>query len=186
VSWLFDDRLLWFVNRGTGLIVLSLLTASVLLGVLSTVRASSSRWPRFVTQALHRNISLLALALLAAHVGAAVIDDHVDVRWYDAFVPFGASYRPLWLTLGAVALDVIVIAAATGVARRRFSRRNWRAVHMTSYGGWVLGVVHGIGVGTDTRATWSVVVTALCVGLVAGAGALRAITAKHEQALVDE
>lgn len=173
MSVLSDDRLLWFLNRSTGVVMLVLMTASVVLGVLATVRTTSHWWPRFVTQALHRNIALLSLALLAAHVATAVIDSYVDIVWVDAFVPFGIGYRPFWGSLGTISLDLTVFAALTSVARHRFGLRRWRIVHLTTYLAWLLGLVHGLGMGTDQRTSWSVVLTAVCVGLVAGAGAVR-------------
>lgn len=179
-----DDRLLWFLNRGTGVILLVLMTLSVALGVASTVRTTSTRWPRFVTQALHRNLSLLTVALLVAHVAAAVIDDFVDIRWYDAVVPFGANYDPFWLALGTLSLDLTVVVVATSLLRHRFGLRSWRAIHLSTYAGWALGLVHGFGIGTDHRTVWSVAVTAGCVGLVAGAAAVRLSTrGAYEQRL---
>jgi methionine sulfoxide reductase heme-binding subunit len=173
VSVLSDDRLLWFVNRGSGVVVLVLLTASTALGVLATVRTTSSRWPRFVTQALHRNIALLSLVLLAVHAGTAIADSYVDLTVADAFVPFAAAYRPFWTALGTVALDLVLLAVVTSLARHRFGLRRWRAVHLTTYLAWPAGLAHGLGIGTDQRATWSVVLTAICVGVVAGALSLR-------------
>ena len=52
---------LWYATRATGLVTLLLLTASVLLGILTAGRFSTQRWPRFLSQGLHRNISLLVL-----------------------------------------------------------------------------------------------------------------------------
>jgi sulfoxide reductase heme-binding subunit YedZ len=183
VRLLQDERLLWFINRGTGTVLLLLLTASVALGVMSTVRTASSRWPRFVTQALHRNISLLALALLIVHAGAAIIDSYVDLRPVDAFIPFGAGYRPFWVGLGTLASDLLLVSAASSLARHRFSLRIWRAIHLCTYPAWVLGLSHGLGIGTDQRTIWSVLLTALCVGLVAGAGAIRLATLSQERKL---
>ncbi|GLY27083.1 ferric reductase-like transmembrane domain-containing protein [Kineosporia sp. NBRC 101731] len=161
-----DDRLTWFLNRGTGVILLVLMTLSVALGVLSTVRASSRFWPRFVTQHLHRNISLLAVALLIAHAALAVIDEFVNIRWWDVLVPFRGEYEPLWLGLGTLATDFIIVTVLTGLSRTRFRSRTWRAIHLTSYLGWGAGLVHGFGIGTDSRETWSVAVSVLCVGVV--------------------
>ena len=47
---------LWFLTRGTGVITLVLLTAVVALGITGQVGWSSERWPRFITQGLHRNL----------------------------------------------------------------------------------------------------------------------------------
>jgi sulfoxide reductase heme-binding subunit YedZ len=183
VTILHDDRLLWFVNRGTGVVLLVLMTFSVALGVLATVRASSAWWPRFVTQALHRNVALLSLALLIAHVAAAIVDGFVDIQWVDAFVPFGSGYRMFWTALGTVALDLTVLVTLTSLGRNRFGLRRWRAVHLTSYLVWPLALAHGIGMGTDQRTTWSVALTAGCVGIVAGSVAVRLSGLAHERRL---
>lgn len=181
MKYLRDQEAMWFVNRGTGVIVLVLLTLAVAMGVAATVRTTSIRWPRFVTQTLHRNIALLAVTLLAAHVGSAVIDEYVNIRWFDAFIPFIGQYQGLWLALGTVALDLAVLAAATSLVRYRFGLRSWRTIHLTTYLAWVSGVVHGFGIGTDHLASWSVCITAACVGIVAGAVAVRLATRNQQQ-----
>ena len=90
-----------------------LLTLSVVLGVVTSVRWSSPRWPRFVVEWLHRNVSLVVLVFLAIHIGSAVIDGFVPLRWVDAVVPFSSAYKPLWVGLGAVAFDLLVAVAVT-------------------------------------------------------------------------
>ena len=72
---LSNPQLTWYLTRASGIVALALLTMSMVLGIVAGTRLSSTRWPRFVTQGLHRNISLFVLVLLALHVGAAVIDD---------------------------------------------------------------------------------------------------------------
>lgn len=183
VDPLHDTRFLWFVNRGSGVIVLALVTASVALGVLATTRTTSSRWPRFVSQALHRNISLLALAFVLAHAGSAIIDSYVDIRWFDAFLPFAGRYHGLWLGLGTLAFDLFVVSAITALLRTRLGLRRWRAVHLSAYAGWLLGLVHGLEIGTDPRQPWSIVITVASVGVVAGAVMVRLTGLAQERRL---
>jgi predicted ferric reductase len=183
VTILHDDRLLWFVNRGTGVILLLLMTVAVALGVLATARTTSRWWPRFVTQALHRNISLLVVALLTAHISAAIIDGYVDLNWIDVVVPFVAGYQPLWTALGTLALDLILVVTITSLLRNRLGHRRWRVIHLASYLAWGLGLAHGLGIGTDQATTWSIVITATSVGLVTVAVGLRLATLTHERRL---
>jgi hypothetical protein len=44
---------LWYATRATGLVALVLLTASMALGLLSSVRLRRPAWPRFVTLGAH-------------------------------------------------------------------------------------------------------------------------------------
>jgi hypothetical protein len=65
---------LWYLTRATGLIALVLLTASMALGLLSSVRFQRPALPRFVTAGLHQNSSLLALAFTGIHVVTTLAD----------------------------------------------------------------------------------------------------------------
>ena len=157
---------LWFANRGTGFVLLLLLTLSTMLGVLSTSRVSPRLWPRMLSQGLHRNVSLMAVTFLAAHVATAVIDTFVDIRWWQAFVPFSGTYKPLWLGFGSFALDLLIAVTATSVLRHRMSHRPWRAIHLLAYGAWGMGLLHGIQIGTDTGTSWGAAMNYGCIAVV--------------------
>jgi sulfoxide reductase heme-binding subunit YedZ len=151
-----SSQALWFASRGTGVVCLLLLTASVALGVITTVRFETPHWPRFVLQGLHRNISLLILVFICLHVATTVIDGFVPIGYLDAVVPFRSPYRTLWLGLGAVAFDLLLALAITSVVRARLGHRVWRAVHWLAYACWPIALVHGLGTGSDARQGWMV------------------------------
>ncbi len=171
-----QDPLLWYVNRSTGLVLLVLLTLTTALGVVASRRAPSGVVPRFVPQAVHRGLALLSLLLLAGHVASAVVDEYVDIRWWHAFVPAHLQYRPTWLALGVLASDVLLLVVATSLVRTRLRHRHWRAVHLTTYAAWGVAVLHGLGIGTDTRTPVVVWTYAGCATLVAVAGVHRLVT----------
>jgi len=154
---------LWYATRATGLVALVLLTASMALGLLSSGRFQRPAWPRFVTLALHRNLALLALGFTAVHVLTTVLDSFVSIPLQDAFVPFISSYRPIWVGLGAIGLDLMLALIITSLLRTRMSLRSWRVVHWTAYLCWPVAVLHGLGTGTDTPVRWVLVLTACCV-----------------------
>ncbi len=160
---------LWYATRGTGVVALLLLTATVVLGIAGTARFESARWPRVMTAGLHRNLSLLAAAFVAVHVLTTVLDPFAPIGWTAAVVPFSASYRPLWLGLGAVAFDLLLAVLVTSLLRARLGYRAWRSVHWLAYGSWPVALWHGLGSGTDTRLTWLVALDAGCVAAVAAA-----------------
>lgn len=166
-------KALWYLTRGTGAVALLLLTVAVALGVVTSVRWASPRWPRFVIEWLHRNVSLLVLVFLAVHVASSVIDGFVPLRWIDAVVPFSAGYRPLWVGLGALALDVLMALVVTSLLRVRLGYRTWRVVHWTAYACWPLALVHSLGAGSDAWRGWMLVVDGLVVIAVAAAACWR-------------
>lgn len=147
-----DGPFLWYLNRSTGLVLLALFTLTMLFGILST--KPRGRVPRFAIHHLHRNLALLGMVLLGVHVASAVIDEYVDIRWWQAFVPLHLHYRPLPLALGIVCLDVLVAIVVTSLLRHRIGARLWRVVHLSSYPVWGVAVLHGLQIGTDSEARW--------------------------------
>ncbi|MGL5866553.1 MAG: ferric reductase-like transmembrane domain-containing protein [Dermatophilaceae bacterium] len=166
---------LWFANRGTGIVLLALMTMTTVFGVLATRRTTGPTWPRFVTQGLHRTLAGLTVLLLLVHAGSAVVDEYVDIRWWEMFVPIGSSYQPWWLGVGSLALDLVVLVMATSLFRSRLPHRLWSAVHLTAYAAWLAGLVHGIGIGTDSGRPWLVAGYAVSGAAVAAAALVRLV-----------
>lgn len=147
-------RAMWFATRGTGVVSLVLLTVVVVLGIAGSLRLKSPRWPRFVVAGLHRNLTLLALVFIAAHVLTTVLDGYAPIGLKDAVIPFISPYRPVWLGLGAVAFDLLLALTATSLLRARVGYRTWRALHWLAYASWPVALVHSLGTGTDARLGW--------------------------------
>jgi methionine sulfoxide reductase heme-binding subunit len=158
---------LWYTTRATGLVAMVLLTVSMACGLLSAGGYQRPGLPRFVTVGLHRNSALLAVAFTAVHVITTVADGFVHIPVQDAFIPFIASYRPLWLSLGTIASDLMLAVAISSLLRSRMSYRAWRALHWTSYACWPVALAHGLGTGTDTSVRWVLALTVACIAVVA-------------------
>jgi Ferric reductase like transmembrane component len=165
---------LWYLTRGTGVVSLVLLTCVVVLGVTAALRVSSERWPRFLVAALHRNLTLLALAFLGVHIATTVADSYAPVSLQDAVVPFVSAYRPVWVGLGAVAFDLLLALVVTSLLRARVGARLWRALHWLACVSWPVALLHGLGTGSDARTAWMMVLTGVCIGAVALAVVWRA------------
>jgi hypothetical protein len=153
----------WYLTRGTGTVALVLLTLSVALGVANLRRFRTERVPRFVLDAVHRNVSLLAMTFLVIHILTSLLDGFAPIRIVDVFIPFVSAYRPLWLGFGAVAFDLMVAIVITSLLRRRFGYRAWRATHWAAYASWPVALLHGLGTGSDTKVGWMLVIVGGCV-----------------------
>jgi methionine sulfoxide reductase heme-binding subunit len=173
-----EAPVLWYANRGSGFVLLGLLTVTTVAGVLAGAVPGSREWPRAATQAMHRNIGLLSAMFLAVHVITTVVDEFVDVRWWQAIIPFTSTYERQWLGLGVVALDLILAVILTSLVRHRLGHRVWHGIHLLSYFAWVLGVVHGLAMGTDATTRWGVAFTAVCAMAVAVAIGARLVSAR--------
>jgi sulfoxide reductase heme-binding subunit YedZ len=156
----------WYATRGLGVSTLIVLTGTVVIGIVTAVRWSGQTTPAFVAADMHRNLSLLAISLLAAHIVTTVLDPFAHISVRDVIIPVGAAYRPVWLGFGVVATDILIAVIATSLLRERIGPRLWRWLHWVAYLSWPLAVVHGLGTGSDARAPWLIAVVVSCVAAV--------------------
>ncbi|MFL6098968.1 MAG: ferric reductase-like transmembrane domain-containing protein [Actinomycetales bacterium] len=160
------EAALWYVGRGSGVVSLLLLTLVMVLGVGSRSGRPVFGLPRFAVVALHRSASMMAVAFLAIHVVTLLLDPQAELRLVDLVLPFEVSYRPLWMGLGTVGLDVMAAVFVTSLLRHRLGVRAWRAVHWLAYLSWPVAVLHTVGTGTDRSTWWLLALTGLSIGAV--------------------
>src|SRR2546428_6881980 len=150
-----------------------LLSAVVVLGVLSSLRFQSAEWPRFLTPALHRNLALMTLVFLTLHIVTAVVDPFTHLGWAAALIPFSSYYRTFWLGLGIISFELLLAIVVTSLVRGFLGHHAWRAIHWLTYAAWPVGVLHGVGTGTDTWSDWMLAITAGCAAAVGVAIVMR-------------
>lgn len=162
----------WLATRATGEVALVLLTLVTVLGIATTKGWAHERWPESVITLVHRNISLLSVVFLVVHIGTTVLDGYVPISWIDVLVPGRTSYKPLWIGLGTLALDLLIAVIVTSLLRHRIPQRRWKLIHWTAYLLWASAIVHSLGAGTDktlTRLVAITMVTTVAVAFVARA-----------------
>ncbi|HEY3832258.1 MAG TPA: ferric reductase-like transmembrane domain-containing protein [Acidimicrobiia bacterium] len=173
-------KALWYATRGTGVVSMILLTASVMLGIITSIRLETRTWPRYVIELVHKNVSLLVVVFVALHIATTVQDGYVPIHYIDAVIPFRSPYRTFWLGMGAVAFDLLVALVITSLLRVRLGYRSWRFVHWFAYVCWPVAFVHALGTGSDSRFGWSVVLDmAMLLGVVAAACWRVAVDREH-------
>jgi sulfoxide reductase heme-binding subunit YedZ len=174
----------WYVTRSAGIVSLVLLSAATCLGLLTSARWQREGWPRFLTAELHRTISLVSVAFLVVHIVVAVFDPKYGLG-IASLIPLGSAYRELWLTLGTISLYLAAAVLITSLLRSRIGHRTWRLVHLTSYAAWPLAVLHSMGTGTDSVASWLWVLYAACIVSVAASLAWRLYVRRELQLQVE-
>jgi sulfoxide reductase heme-binding subunit YedZ len=159
---------LWYLARGSGAVSLLMLTVVLALGIGTRAGRSFAGMPRLVVVSVHRSSALLAVAFLLVHVTTLMFDPYAQLKFVDLVLPFTSSYRPLWVGLGAVALDLMIAIMVTSLLRERIGHRVWKAVHLFAYAMWPIALVHGIGSGTDRSAFWMLLIDTACALTVIG------------------
>ena len=171
-------KALWYFTRSTGMVAFVLLTATLVVGVVASVGWTSERWPRFLSQDVHRNLSLFCVGFVGIHVVTTVSDGYVPIGFADAFIPFQTAYRPLWVGLGALTFDLLLAVLVTSALRHRIGFASWRFVHWLAYLCWPIALFHAMGSGTDASLTLVVLINVVCTATVVAVVAWRLVTGR--------
>ena len=159
----------WYAARAGGVVAYVLLSAVVALGVAMAGKMTLKRWPKFAIESVHRFGGILVGVFIAIHVVAVAIDAYLPFSITSLLVPFTSKYRPVWIGLGIVAMELLVALAFTNHYRnRRLSYLTWRRVHYTNFVVWGAATLHGVGSGTDRSSPWLMAIYAVAVAGVCG------------------
>jgi len=163
----------WYTARAAGVVAYALLTGGVLLGVLLAGRARLPCWPQFAVTDVHRFVALLTGAFVLLHVYTLLLDTYVHTSVAAVLVPGASSYRPFWVALGTVALELLAAVGISNLFRKRLGHARWRRIHYLTFVVWAAATVHGMGAGTDAGAGWLRLLYVVSVGSVTAAVAWR-------------
>ncbi|MFN8157567.1 MAG: hypothetical protein U0R68_09120 [Candidatus Nanopelagicales bacterium] len=176
-----DKMAPWILGRAAGITSYLLLVALSLLGLLlSHPRRSQWRRPSSAVRIrAHVSLAVFTLVFTVLHIVVLATDKYAGVGWYGSFVPMGASYRPLPVTLGVIGLYAGLAAGLTAALAGRVSRRVWWPVHKVAIVSLALVWLHGILAGIDTPAIVAMYV--VTGGLVVGLAVSRYISTSHRE-----
>lgn len=168
-------EILWYAARAGGFVAYGLLTASVAMGLLASLRVAGPRWTRAMTTEVHRFVTMAALAFTALHVLTLVAHPTEGYGLTEVLVPFAAAREPLWTGLGVVAMELAVALWLSTHLRQRIGYAMWLRLHRLAFVAFGAALVHGIAQGTDTGTPWARVVYIASMGLIGGLLAVRVL-----------
>jgi sulfoxide reductase heme-binding subunit YedZ len=163
------DQALWALGRGTGIVALVIFTLALVLGIVTRSGRPLPTLGRFGAADLHRTAALTGTGLIAVHVGSLLLDPYAQLRLVDLVVPFLGAYRPIWLGLGTLAVDLLAVITVVSLFRHRVGPRVFHAVHWATYLLWPVALVHSLGNGTDAGSAWFRWLAVACSGAVLAA-----------------
>lgn len=154
---------IWFFARGAGFVSLLILTVSVCLGILLSMRARSRSWPLFLSDSLHGYTALVFFVFVALHLVTVLIDPFTKFGPIDVLVPFATAYRRIWMGLGILSLELALALGLSIYIRPWVGYRAWRLMHHGTYVILPMALVHGMATGTDTNTSWGIAVYGVCL-----------------------
>ena len=156
----------WILIRATGMSAVVLLTASMVLGLMMSLRMRPKRWPAVVTNDIHQFVTSLALWVTGAHLALLIVDEVSGIRLRDLVIPFMASSQPIAMGVGTIAVLALVVVWVSSINRAKIGHARWRSLHALAFVAYVMAMAHGIFGGTDTSQIWAWPVYAASIGIV--------------------
>lgn len=140
---------MWWTSRAAGMVAGILLVASLVWGVLLTTRALKPVDRPAWLLALHRWLSTLACVGVVVHILALVADNYVYFGWREIFLPQASGWKRTPVTLGVIAMYLLIVVQGTSLIMKSLPRRFWKFIHYFSYLAVWLGILHAALAGTD-------------------------------------
>jgi hypothetical protein len=157
----------WYVARAGGLVSWYLLAAATVWGLLLSTRLlgawSNRRW----LLDLHRFLGGLGVVFVGVHLAGLLTDTYVHFGPTELLVPFTSTYRPLAVAWGIVGFYVLLAVEITSLLKRRLPLRLWHAVHLGSFGLFVVATIHLFTAGADAANPVVHTTVSLIAGIVA-------------------
>lgn len=155
--WVSAERasLPWYAIRIFGMLSYLALTLSVIYGLMLSTGILDAIAHRVVSFTLHQELAAIGLGFGMVHGALLMLDTTMPFSLAQLLVPFAASYRPLWVGIGQVALYVMAIVYFSFNVRREIGQRAWRLIHYLTFVAFVAATAHGLMSGTDTSAPWA-------------------------------
>jgi DMSO/TMAO reductase YedYZ heme-binding membrane subunit len=142
------QELWWYTVRATGLVAWVLVTASVVWGLLLSLRRVARPRPAWMLD-LHRYLGALALVFVVLHVGALAFDRFIGFDWDDLLVPYASAWRPGAVAWGIAAAYLLVGVEVSSLLARHLRRGLWHAVHLLGYVVFAAVTAHALLAGAD-------------------------------------
>ena len=145
----------WYLSRASGFVAYLLLWGSVLWGLLLSTGTGRAwiRPPQLLDA--HQFLSSVSVGFASFHGLVLMGDRFIRFPLKAVVVPFAATYEPLLVACGQIAIWLSVLLILSFHVRRRIGGRAWRRLHYASFVAFWLAFVHGVLLGTDTASLWA-------------------------------
>ena len=156
-----EHHLFWITSRAAGIAALLFASAAVAVGLTLGGRLLKGRGPDL--RITHEALSLATMVALVVHAVALLGDSFLNPSLADIAIPFASSYKEPWMATGIVGGWMMILLGVSYYARTRIGIERWRKWHRFTALGWLLGLAHALGEGTDAGRAWFLI----AVGIVA-------------------
>ncbi|MDP4155133.1 MAG: ferric reductase-like transmembrane domain-containing protein [Bacillota bacterium] len=155
----------WSLIRASGFLAYFFMTLALAFGLLTSFSILKKK--KAVLLAYHQTSGWFGLLTIVFHMTLIWKDTYVPYSLTELFIPFSAKNAPVFSALGTVSFYLFLIVIGTSdFFIKRLGRERWKKVHLAVIPAWVMMVVHGLAIGTDSSKSWALFIYAAGVTLI--------------------
>lgn len=170
VANLDPEQIPWYVSRSSAIAAYLMLFILVFWGLGMTIGFVYSIIDPARAWQLHKDMGISFGVLVVVHAFSLLFDRYLNFSVFDILVPYSSSFKPLYLSLGIVSFYLLLMVIITSIFLRLKLPRLWRSSHYLTFVIFVLALIHGLNVGSDSKTTLMQIIyitTAFIIGSLA-------------------
>ncbi|WP_379152548.1 ferric reductase-like transmembrane domain-containing protein [Paenibacillus sp. sgz5001063] len=140
----------WTTVRAAGFTSYLLLFLAVTAGLLQ-----GEPWVkgqrRVQLNLIHQWTGWFGLLFGLVHGLVLTYDQNVGYSLFELAIPFASHHEPLWTGLGTLSFYMLLLILISSDMIRTIGKKLWRAIHFLALPMFVMALLHGIMLGSDTR-----------------------------------
>ncbi len=174
-----DPHIWWYVTRTSAMLAWTLMTLSVIWGVLLSTRVFRKVDDAGRLQDLHRYLGGISLVMLGLHMVSLMLDGWLHFSAVELLVPFQSAYRPLAVAIGILAFYLLIAVYGSSLLRDRLPPRFWKGLHYANYAAVLAVAFHAGLAGTDAGRWWYLTLSTVLISLTAVAIIVRLVLSQR-------
>lgn len=141
----------WFVTRAAAITSYILLFFMIVMGESMASGRLYVFIPPIRAWLIHKYLAISFGVALLVHLISLLFDGFVSFGIWDVLIPFHSNYKAFPVALGVVGFYVVLIVMLSSLIARFQHSPWWRKLHFLVYPLFVLGLLHGLLTGTDSK-----------------------------------
>lgn len=158
----------WSTMKAAGLTSYILLFVAMMAGMLQSFPAIN-RVNKNRLHVVHQFSGWFGLLFGLLHGLVLVFDQNVQFSLSEIFIPFSSDNDTILVSLGILSFYILLFIMLSFDVLKIIGKKLWRAIHFLSFPAYVLALLHGMVLGSDTQNSgflWLYMITgAIIVGL---------------------
>ncbi|HJV17614.1 MAG TPA: ferric reductase-like transmembrane domain-containing protein [Bacillales bacterium] len=146
----------WSFIRVSGFLAFYFMSFSLSIGLLNSLSIMKKKKALFLT--LHQTSGWYGLLTIIFHMVLIWQDRYVPYSLGELFIPFYSQNEPIYSGLGTLSFYLFFLVVVSSDFIKKLGLRIWKKIHYLVIPAWVLMLIHGFAIGTDSSEPWALVI----------------------------